>query len=518
MEYLRPIIDCQSPKKIVLAGRQVGKTQMCGAEACAETAAQRDFCVLYGTVDNNKLRNFTNQKIDPIINNSPIFREMMLKGNTIKDNVTDKRFSNGSMLMIRNAKIEQNLRSPSTDSMKLDEIQDMLCDNIYIGVKSMFTSPHKLVALYGTPKSYQNIIQGYFNLSSQSEWLIPCHSCSVTISGPNRTLPTAYWNAIGPLNMRRSGLVCSRCGRPINPKDGHWVKMYEGMEYEGFRVPEPISPFADFDDLMNEMENPMIPYGQKMNEIFGLSWETSDRWITESELKDVCTTTLKDKEPLRFYDTFEALPLYMKQMISNNFVVAGVDWSLNLEGGAETVVFIGVVGTYHELLPLFGMKIPKNLTWDEQVEYIGDKLLEFNINVFCGDVGAAGNRNVQIAEKIGKDKVIQIEWGTGKTIREKYRQDVRVLNINRTMAFSDLKTDLLTIRDIRLPIWKDFGGFAEDFLVVSIEEDKLGRLKYDHPPGTHDDATHALIYMNIARKIALGSGIHHLVVTAEENV
>ena len=170
----------------------------------------------------------------------------------------------------------------------------------------------------------------------------------------------------------------------------------------------------------------------------------------------------------------------------------------------------------NECTPIFGEMLPKNMTWDEQVKYVGSKLKEFNVNLFLGDVGAAGNRNVQIAEMIGKEKVIQIEWGTGKAIREKFREDVKVLNINRTMAFTDMKTDLVTKRDFRLPLWEDFGEFAQHFFVVSVEEDKLGRLKYDHPPGTHDDAVHALIYTGIARKIVLGASIHHLVATAEE--
>lgn len=517
MEYLRPIVDCQNTKKIVLAGRQVGKSAMCVGESCAEISMEDDFCVLYGTVDNNKLKNFSNQKVDPMVSNSPILRRVFLKGRLVKDNVTDKRFSNGSMIMIRNAKVEQNLRSPTTDSLKLDEIQDMVNDNIYIAVKSMFTSDHKLISLYGTPKSYQNIIQGYYNLSTQNEWVIPCHACSKIISGPEATITHPFWNMVGPHNLSVNGLICSRCGRPINVREGRWVRSVNNAEYEGFRVPEPISPFANFKELMFEMKNPMISTGQKMNEIFGLSWETADRWITESELREVCATKDTDTEPVRLYDKYDDMPDWLQRMVYNRLVVAGCDWSLNLEGGAETILFIGVLDTLNKLRLVYAAMMPKDMTWDEQVAFIAKKLKEFHINMFVGDVGAAGNRNVQIAEAIGRDKVIQIEWGTGKTIKEKYRQDVQVLNINRTMGISDLKTDMVTKKEIRLPIWEDFAPYAPHFLIVGVEERQNGRLFYIHPIKTHDDAVHAMTYANIARKVVMGASIHHLVSTAEED-
>lgn len=516
MGYLRGIIDHPGRKKIILAGRQVGKSAMCAGEACAEISMEDDFCVLYGTVDNNKLKNFTNQKLDPMVTNSPLIRRHFLSGKTVKDNVTDKRFSNGSMIMVRNAKLEQNLRSPSTDSLKLDEIQDMLADNVYIGVKSMFTSPHKLVALYGTPRSFQNIIQGYFEQSTQNEWMIPCEACTEIKSTGATTAQTRHWNRIGPRNVTASGLVCARCGSPIDVRRGEWVRMFEGMEYEGFRVPEPLSPFTDFKELAAELENPLIAEPQKMNEIFGLSWDTADRWLTEPELREACEPRPEDRFPLKFYDSHVEMPPEVQGLVRNQYVVAGCDWSLNLEGGAETVIFICIVDLRNHLMPVFAERIPKNLGWDEQVGYIGKRLQDFQVNLFAGDVGAAGNRNVQIAEILGRNKVVQIEWGAGKVVREKFRNDVRVLNINRTMAFSDLKTDLVTKTEIRLPVWDDFSRYAQDFLVVTVEEDRLGRLKYDHPVKSHDDAVHALIYANIARKIALGVPVHHLVANAEE--
>ena len=511
MEYLRQIIDCPSRFAITLAGRQVGKTMMCGAEACTEAASEPNYTVLYGTVDNNKLKNFSNQKLNTIIRETPFIRRAMLKGRVNKeivDNVLDKRFSNGSMVMVRNAKLEQNLRSPTTDSLKFDEIQDMLYDTIYFGIKTMFTSPHKLLRLYGTPKSFDNIIQQYFDLSTQNEWLIPCQHCTMISSVAGATVKQHWWNCIGMKNVTRQGLVCSRCGKPINVRDGNWYRMYPGKEYEGFRIPEPISPFCDFDDLMKEIEDPHIPLASKMNEIFGLSFEHADRWMTETDIKKACSQD-------RLYENRSDLPPELEYLVRNGFVVAGLDWSLNTDRGAETVLFICALSRTNALKPIFGMKLPKNLDWNDQVKYIGKKLIEFDVNLLAADFGAAGHRNIDLANAIGSKKVVEILWGNVTKDPGVFHEKVRRLSIDRTMAFSDYKADMQK-KHVELCRWEDFVPFAKDFTVVTMETNKMGRLKYDHPMGTFDDAAHAMIYAGIARKICLNEPIVHLIAHADE--
>lgn len=514
MEYMRDIVDCTHRRKLMLAGRQVAKSTVEAAESTIECAVYPDYTVMYGTADNKKLNTFSQQKLDPFLTCSPAIQRRLMTGKHVIDNRFTKRFTNGSMMMIRNASREENLRAPSVDSLKFDEIQDMLTDHLFVAEQAMFASQHhKLVSLAGTPKSMQNTIEGYWKISTQCDWMIPCQHCMETTKVGNLVMRDHFWNRIGPKNCSRHGMICARCGKPIHTEDGQWVRMREfggGISYEGYRVPQPISPFADFDDIMDAIESPHIPTNKVMNEIFGFSWESADRYLLESDLTNAC-----GEMPL--YDKLREMPESLQKMLTMRHIVAGIDWSLNLDTGAETVLVIGYVTSDHRLQIFFMKKIPKSLIWPDQVRYIVNKLREFNVSLVCADLGAAGHRNVDIAAAIGRKKMVQIDYSGGATFVESHNERVRAIRLNRTMVLSDFRSDLTKKNgEIFFPKWDDFSPFANDFLVEVVEEDGLGRLKFDHPMGSCDDTLHAAVYVNIARKIVLKASILHLVAQVEE--
>ena len=509
MEYLRPIIDCPQRKRFIKAGRQIGKSTMMAGESTVECVSIPGFSVLYGAPDDLKLKIFSYQRLWPMINLSPAIYEVFMKGGDCVNNVRHKRFSNGSMIMITNSSREANVRSPTSDRINMDEIQDMISDNLYIAVKSMFTSPYKIVSLSGTPLSMQNPIEQYRKKSTRNEWLIPCHGCMKLISVGSKTLKEHHWISIGPKNISRTGLRCDRCGAPIFVEEGQWVRSFKSAEYEGFRVPQPLSPFINWDDLMKEWRDPTIPIARKMNEIFGLSWDSADRFFTEPQLREACGDH-------RLAFRYEDLDPLFKKYLDGRHVVAGIDWARNVEGGANTVLMIGVVISPEQIKVIFMSVLPKSMSMEDQVDSIIEKLREFKVNFVAVDWGAAGSRNVDIAKAIGRDRVVQIDYGIGKTFVEKYHEHVKLLSMNRTMCLSDLHRDVTIEGEIIFPIWEDFENYANDFLVEYAEDDHWGRLKYDHPDGTNDDMLHACVYMNLARKIVLRIPILHMVMNTEK--
>ena len=509
MEYLRPVIDCPKRKRFIKAGRQIGKSTMMAGESVIECVTIPGFSVLYGAPDDLKLKTFSYQRLWPMINLSPAIYDVFMKGGDCVNNVRHKRFNNGSMIMVTNSSREANVRSPTSDRINMDEIQDMISDNLYIATKSMFTSPYKIVSLSGTPLSMQNPIEQYWKKSTRNEWLIPCHGCVKLISVGSKTLKEHYWISIGPKNISMTGLRCDRCGSPIFPEDGRWVRAFESAEYEGFRVPQPLSPFTNWDDLMKEWKDPTISIARKMNEIFGLSWDSADRFFTEPQLRDAC-----GEHRLAFrYDDLDPMS---KKYLDGRHVVAGIDWARNVEGGANTVLMIGIVVAPDQIKVIFMSVLPKSMSMEAQVDSIVEKLREFKVNFVAADWGAAGSRNVDIAKAIGRDRVVQIDYGIGKTFVEKYHEHVKLLSMNRTMCLSDLHRDVTMEGAINFPVWEDFEYYANDFLVEYAEEDHWGRLKYDHPDGTNDDMLHACVYMNLARKMVLRVPILHMVMNTDK--
>lgn len=509
MEFLRPVIDCTARKRCIIAGRQVGKSTMMAGESTVECVSMPGFSVLYGAPDDFKLHTFSYQRLGPMINMSPAIHDYYMSGNTCVNNARFTRFNNGAMIMITNSSREQNVRSPTSDRINMDEIQDTVSDNLYVAVKSMFTSPYKIVSLSGTPLSLQNPMEQYWNKSTRNEWLIPCYNCQKTISVGSRTLREHHWNNIGPKNISRRGLICARCGAPLMVEDGQWIRSRYEAEYEGFRIPQPLSPFTDWKDLMDEWEDPTISLAKKMNEIFGISWDSADRYITETELRKACG---EHRLAFRYKDLDPAT----KKYVDSRHVVAGIDWARNVEGGANTVLMIGVVIAPGHIRVIFMSVLPKTMSQEDQVDSIIKKLKEFNVSYVTADWGAAGSRNVDIAKAIGRDRVVQIDYGIGKIFVEKYHEHVKLLSMNRTMCLSDLHRDITIEDGVEFPVWEDFEEFANDFLVEYAEEDHWGRLMYDHPDGTHDDMLHACVYMNLAGKIVHRIPILHMVVNTDK--
>jgi hypothetical protein len=509
MEFLRDVIDCTAQKRVIIAGRQIGKSTMMAGESVIECACIPGFSVLYAAPDDLKLRTFSYQRLHPMIELSPAVMRLLMHGPEVVNNIRTKRFNNGSMIMITNASREANVRSPTSDRINLDEIQDTISDNLYIAVKSMFTSPYKIVSLSGTPLSMQNPMEGYFKLSTQNQYVIPCNHCASILSVGSRTLAEHHWISLGPKNISREGLKCDRCGGRIYTEDGQWAKTIDKAEYEGFRIPQPLSPFTDFNDLMDEWENPNISLARKMNEIFGISWDAADRFFTEKQLRDACG---EHHSAFHFQDLDEMTQNYCR----SRHTVAGIDWARNVEEGAETTLMIGTCITPEHIRVVFMSKLPKSMTMEDQVDAIIEKLREFSVDFVVADWGAAGSRNVDIAKAIGRERVAQIDYSVGKTFVTKYHEHIKLLSMNRTLCLSDFHRDLTKEGAIELPLWEDFQEFANDFLVEFAEEDHWGRLKYDHPQGTHDDMLHSGVYMNLARKIVKNIPILHMVVNAEK--
>lgn len=509
MEYMRPVIDCTAQKRIIIAGRQIGKSTMMSGESVVECISIPGFSVLYAAPDDLKLRTFSYQRLHPMIEMSPAILKLFMTGPNVVNNVKTKRFNNGSLIMLTNASREANVRSPTSDRINLDEIQDTISDNLYIAVKSMFTSPYKIISLSGTPLSLQNPIEAYWRLSTRNEFLMPCQHCSTILNVGSTVLKEHHWVSLGPKNISEDGLICDKCGGRIYTELGQWVKSVSSAEYEGFRVPQPLSPFTDFQDLMLEWRNPNISLARKMNEIFGISWDAADRFFTEAELRSAC---MEHRSAFKFEDLDKQTQNYCR----GRHTIAGIDWARNVEEGADTTVMIGTCVTPDLMRVVFMSKLPKSMSMEDQVDSIIEKLREFHVDFVVADWGAAGSRNVDIAKAIGRDRVAQIDYGIGRTFVEKYHEHIKLLSMNRTMCLSDLHRDITKEGAIHFPIWEDFEGFSDDFLVEFAEEDHWGRLKYDHPPGTHDDMLHSCVYMNLGRKIVKGIPILHMTINADD--
>jgi hypothetical protein len=188
------------------------------------------------------MREFSDERLRAVIADSPILLQMTgagIKGKHEVQNVLTKRWLNQSKILLRSVyKNADRVRGIPADVLGVDELQDVLTDNLPVIEETLFASSLDggPVSVYaGTPKSYENAIEFYWSrYSTQNEWMVRCDGCT-------------YWNCIEVRNIGPTGLVCTKCGREVNPVDGkaQWVRFGgTDREWEGFHLSQPIAIYS----------------------------------------------------------------------------------------------------------------------------------------------------------------------------------------------------------------------------------------------------------------------------------
>lgn len=507
-EYLIPIYNNRYSRILLKAGRQVSKSTTIAAFIISLCTGIPYFKCVYGASAEYQVRSFSHQKLTPFINFSPAVMRQFMSGRDCLNNVMEKRFSNGSTIMLRVSQDEDvSIRSLSGDLLALDEIQDMTADAITIAEQVLFASENPLYVCAGTPKSLSNPIETMWRNSSQTEWLIPCRSCSGIISGPIITSEVKYWNNIGLRNVAPFGLICAMCGRKIHVEDGVWVDMNAGARTKGFRLSQPMCT-NDFDTLYyDKIKNPQYSIAKIMNEVFGVSFDSATDFISQSSLIEICSPSKGGGHPMAI-----APDKKMRQYPA----FAGIDWGVGVEGGSDTVLHIGYSDIPSRVKVIYARKFDHTIPSLETTQLIIDALKTFNVGLIASDWGAAGDRNAILASVFGPEKIIQIQSINSVTFVEKIRGDIDMLRIGRTLALSDWRTDFLERNAMCMPMWEMYKEFAPGILAEYIDEDSLGNMRYDHKDSQHDDVLWSLVYLNLARKIHYGIPIIKLVVNTEK--
>jgi hypothetical protein len=506
MPFLKPIWDAGYTEMVLVFGRQTGKTATEAGMGLTSCGARPGITVLYGVPDDDKVRQFHHQKLDPLLNLSKVYRHRYFSGKGVVNNVYEKHFTNGSMYFLRNAAHAGNFRGVTADILQLDEIQDSQTEVLDIAEHCLFTSQIKMTMLSGTPLSLSNTVEGYWQDSTMNEWLLPCPACASTEMIGSVVVQSHHWNNIGMQNVTPDGLICSKCGARLDRTKGQWVSFNPGSYRQGFRVPQPLSKFADFPKIYRQIQT--RPIATVMNEIFALSYDSANTFFAQQDLLDA-------QGEFDIYHSMNKIPEDLKRIMQSRPIVAGIDWATQRESGAFTAMVLYLLVTPAEAWPIYMYRIPKTMSWDDSTDYIAKKLKEFRVSFVVADWGASGNRNSELAKVIGRDRIIQCEFVQGVMTVFKYVGDLRLMHINRTPALADFRTDVINGK-VRMPKWGTFADYAKDLLVERVEEDSMGRVKFDHPKGSNDDILLAMVYANLAWKLFTNQSIVDLVVNAEE--
>ena len=493
-QWMPALFDTPKRKRLWKMSRQVGKSTGGAGEGMGRGAKIENFKILYVAPVKDQAEKFSKNRLDPIIENSPVIKSQIGTPN----NVYEKKFKKGGKYYLNWAKHRpDNIRGVTADMVHYDEIQDQDLQEIEPVINEVcFTSQEYNLRLYtGTPKSFVNDIELKWRKSDQREWVVRC--------GHHEP---AKWMQVGIRNIGKKGPICHHCGNLLDVSDGVWVKHGKG-DIAGFHVHQlnlkishmiqrdgswEIHP-PSWNEILDKLEN--YPRWRFKNEVLGLSADTAETPLTIAHLRAISREDVEvERNPKAKYMGHE--------------MYAGIDWG---HGDAATVLVIGqmIEGTFRILFlkKYTGQQCEKSYC----IPDMADIIRNYRVSRIHCDHGGGFGLNSDMAE-IFDDKVTTNVWSASAKAADKTWKTKKVsiprLTLNRPNAISEFIGEIRKQR-VEVPRWSEFHErFSSDFLnirkEIDVEKDKIRYLKADH-----DDAFQAAIYAWIIARVSQSSTALH---------
>lgn len=235
----------------------------------------------------------------------------------------------------------------------------------------------------GTPKTFDNTLEGLWEESSQAEWVIPC-DCG-------------YWNIACTENdlltmIQREGLSCAKCHKLVDSTRGHWEHRYADRinSFVGYHVPQPIMP-------MHYDVNPMTGTKDKWDSLFKAKNEMDKSTFYNEKLGESCDirsslltrTDLQKASTLPHNNELRAAVKLAPKYLSR---VLGIDWGGGGMKGTSytTIAVLGFKPNGH-IDVLYGERLSRCVDASEEVGAILHYMQAFRCDMLAHDFNGSGS-------------------------------------------------------------------------------------------------------------------------------
>ena len=486
--YLNPIYNAQITDGIIMSGRQVEKSTTASTMMANYTTMVPNCNSLYFAPLTDQVDEFSNNRLGKLYKfsqNDIIQKNFM--GRDFKNNVHYKEFRNGSINYLRHCfEYGDNIRGISVNCIFGDEIQDIHIDAIPVIKEAQSHATESGCGLEvtwytGTPKTFSNTIQQYWDKSTQNEWIVKCPHCNTN-------------QILGIKNLTPTQFICRKCGGTI-PDDvrinGTWVELQPGKKLKGYRISQTMVPWITADKIWEKYEN--YSTSKFYNEVLGRSFDNADKPFTMTMLNRICENEYRLID--RITDEYSTSRFFM-----------GVDWGSG--DNAYTVILI-FAEKDSRLRLVFAKRCDGSgeteLDW--QIDFISQLMNIFKISYAVVDIGY-GQTQFDILKKRFGMRIASCYYSFNLGTKTKWAPEKQQWVVNRTQVMFDYATAISNC-DI---LWagadrNKFEWLFDNHLVENAEYRKSqnGRsedLMYTHPEGQPDDGLHAGVYAHLAWKLS----------------
>ena len=380
--YLIPILNSirltqavpQSMRRILLLfSRQVGKSVFIGVNGIGKSVEIDNFTTIITQPTDKQISRFsvdTLKKLNKDSITTDIFYYDRAKD---QRQVKNKSYTNGSRIVLANIYSSVlSARGIPGDMIMIDEYQDTPEHNALIVEKSLQKSPYRYKVFSGTPLHPDNLIQKQFDISTGTTWMIKCKACG-------------HWNGpLGLTNIGKNGLICEKCAKRINGREGRWVDARPEARLEGFSinelgVPHDAKGSTEWNEIIRIIEEEDMTTIN--NELLGLSHTDSKHPITTKDIASHCN-------PRKKYVRHESE--ITEEMRRCSF--GGVDWAMETNPHradksikSYTKLTIGHYDTVRCMLVIDFVKVYYGTDQDNDPTYVENDIVKWAnaFNVMC---------------------------------------------------------------------------------------------------------------------------------------
>lgn len=469
--YLDAIYGSQARHTVLRTSRQVEKTTLLANRIIYDVVRHPGRRVLFVCPRREQAQLFSNTRLLPTIQGSPLIRRYLMGGRRCRIQVMNMTFANGSEVHIRAAyQSADSSRGVSVDELFLDEFQDLAPGCLPVLQETMSHSEVKRVWIAGTPKLIDNHLEQVFALSTGNEWKVPCEKCHTEFVLNERVIAL-------------EGLTCPQCKSALDSRAGHWVPRNPGTKWgEGFSINHLMIPWMSIEEVL-ERQMTYDP-AQFKNECLGLPTALGEHVITREELLACCTNRPMAKS---WSDV---------KKVANIIMVAGVDWG----GGSHsrTVITVGYPAEDGKFHICFLQHLHAHEEPNKVLEMVASICRQFRVSFVAADGGGNGTvYNRLLAGKLhGFADIFSIHYSSAES--EPVPDGVLwKWTVNRSRAIGSVFARFKEKLNL-LPRVQDCESFLDEFTCVVAEYDDYKRnIKFRHPETQFDDALHATTYAQL---------------------
>lgn len=486
----KEVYDFPKDRIILKTARQVGKSTFLSAFAITDSARTEHYRTFYASTSERQSKEFARVKLNELLSRSPRIKKILFNKNAgeINDSVFEKQFSNGSGITISYMRDDADrTRGYSSDSLMLDEFQDMDPNEIPVVEEILSASLNPSRFYTGTPKTIDNHIEYKWSQSTMHEVFFKCLGCG-------------KYNSIGYKNIGTRYPVCSHCDGKLDINNPKLIPTYSksGKKpiYLGVRIPQPaLLLHAGFENKWKDLLVKYETYDESKfsNEVLGISHSTGSRFLTEDNIIDQCggapTMQLPDERMFQKYDLF----------------IMGIDWTGDGQSNVSknaAVIYGRLAGDPKQRLQIVFKKIWARQDFMVTMNEIVMIANTFRVRLVGADAGEGALNNAFLATHLGANRVQPFRYGA-YSLPAKLSEDKRTVYLDKTQALDDLFMHFKQGQFI-LPPFETFQEESSHLLSLFEVVTRAGRRIYSHSPSSPDDFAHAMAFGYNAYKLAVG--------------